>query len=101
MLALAFGCAWCAYIIGNMLPPIGDVISHSTWKIILVTSVGVIFSFTRIRNYEGAGASKLGTVMLYLLIGVIGANADLVKVIEYPALFGMGLTLISIHILLL
>ncbi len=101
MLALAFGCAWGAYQLGNLLPPIGDVISHSTWKIILVTSVGVIFSFTKVRNYEGAGASKLGAVLLYLLIGVIGANADLIKVFEYPLLFAMGLTWISIHIIVL
>ncbi len=47
------------------------------------------------------GASKLGTVMLYLLIGVIGAAADLREVIQYPYLFAMGLTWISVHIIIM
>ncbi len=101
MLALAFGGAWLAYVLGNLLPEIGDIISHSTWKIILITSLGVGFSFTKIKNYEGAGASKLGTVMLYLLIGVIGANADLKQVMEYPYLFAMGLVWITVHVIVL
>lgn len=101
MLALAFGFSYLAYVLGNALPNIGDIISHSTWKVILITTVGVGLSFTPIKNYEGAGASKLGTVMLYLLIGVIGASANLKAVMEYPALFGMGLTWIAIHLLIL
>jgi uncharacterized membrane protein len=101
MLALAMGGAWAAYLLGNLLPELGTVISHTTWKVILITTLGVIFSFTKVRNYEGAGASKLGTVMLYLLIGVIGANADLRAVIEYPALFAMGITWILIHVIIM
>ena len=101
MLALAFGGAYIAYLLGNALPPIGDIISHSTWKVIIITSMGVGLSFTPIKNYEGAGASKLGTVMLYLLIGVIGASANLKAVMEYPALFGMGMTWLAIHLLIL
>jgi uncharacterized membrane protein len=98
LLGLAFGCSYLAYLLGNVLPPIGDVISHSTWKVILITSMGVGLSFTPVKNYEGAGASKLGTVMLYLLIGVIGASANLRAVMEYPALFAMAITWLAIHL---
>jgi uncharacterized membrane protein len=101
MLALAFGGSYIAYLLGNALPNIGDIISHSTWKVIIITTLGVGLSFTPIKNYEGAGASKIGTVMLYLLIGVIGASANLKAVMEYPALFGMGLTWLAIHLLIL
>ena len=101
MLALAFGGAYLAYVLGNALPAVGDIISHSTWKVIIITTMGVGLSFTPIKKYEGAGASKLGTVMLYLLIGVIGASANLKAVMEYPALFGMGLTWLAIHLLIL
>ncbi len=100
IMALAFGGAWVAYLLGNMLPEIGDIISHTTWKVIIITTLGVIFSFTKVRNLEGAGASKLGTVMLYLLIGVIGAAADLREVVQYPYLFAMGITWILIHIII-
>lgn len=98
MLALAFGLSYLAYIAGNALPNVGNIISHSTWKVIIITTLGVIFSFTPIRKYEGAGASKLGSVMLYLLIGVIGASANLRAVFEYPALFAMGITWLLIHL---
>ena len=101
IMALAFGGAWGAYLLGNALPEIGDIISHTTWKVIIITTLGVIFSFTKVRNLEGAGASKLGTVMLYLLIGVIGAAADLKEVIQYPYLFAMGLTWILVHIIIM
>ena len=101
IMALAFGGAWLAFLLGEALPEFGDIISHTTWKIIIITTLGVIFSFTKVRNLEGAGASKLGTVMLYLLIGVIGAAADLREVVKYPYLFAMGLTWISIHIIIM
>ena len=101
IMALAFGGAWVAYLLGNALPEIGDIISHTTWKVIIITTLGVIFSFTKVRNLEGAGASKLGTVMLYLLIGVIGAAADLREVIQYPYLFAMGITWILVHIIIM
>ncbi len=101
LFALAFGGSFIAFKLGNFLPGIGEIISHSTWKVIIITSMGVAFSFTKIKNYEGAGASKLGTVMLYLLIGVIGASADLKAIFEYPMLFAMSLTWISIHVILM
>ncbi|MEA1986314.1 MAG: DUF819 family protein [Candidatus Marinimicrobia bacterium] len=101
LFALAFGGSFLAYKLGNILPEIGEIVSHSTWKVIIITSMGVAFSFTKIKNYEGAGASKLGTLMLYLLIGVIGASADLRAIFEYPMLFAMGLTWIGIHVALM
>ena len=98
MIAMAFGCTWIAAQLGNVLPEIGSIISHGTWKIILITTFGVIFSFTPIRNFEGAGASKIGSLFLYILIGTIGANADVVKVLSYPYLFFTGAVWIIIHI---
>ncbi len=98
IMMLAIGGSWLAYLAGQALPPIGEIISHTTWTVILITSAGVVLSFTKVKNLEGAGASKVGTVMLYLLIGVIGAHADLAAIIEYPMLFGMGIAWISVHI---
>ncbi|MCF7790661.1 MAG: DUF819 family protein [Victivallales bacterium] len=98
MVSMAFLCTWIAAQLGNLLPELGSVISHGTWKIILITTIGVIFSFTPIRNFEGAGASKIGTLFLYILIGTIGANADVIKVFTYPYLFFTGVVWILIHI---
>ena len=76
-------------------------LAGSTWKFIIVTAVGVVLSFTRARNLEGAGASKLGSVMIYLLVTCIGASADFAKIIEAPALIVMGFVWIAFHIIML
>ena len=77
------------------------IISGFTWTVILVTTVGVTLSFTRARDLEGAGASKVGTVMLYLLVASIGAQADLTAIVRAPAFVVMGFVWISIHIAIL
>ena len=101
MLGGTFAITWIAMKIGNIIPEIGTIISHSTWRLIIITTVGVALSFTKIKNYDGAGASKIGSVLLYMLIGVIGAGANVKEVINYPLLFGMGITWIAIHVIIM
>ena len=101
ILALAFLGSWLSYQAGILLPDIGDMISSTTWKFIIVTGAGVVLSFTRARNLEGAGASKLGTVMIYLLVACIGASADFVEIAENPALIKMGFIWMAIHVVVL
>ena len=55
---------------------VARVLDATAWKFILVTTLGLLLSFTPVRNLEGAGASRMGTVMLYLLVACIGARAD-------------------------
>ncbi len=71
------------------------------WLITLATLFGIIFSFTKIRNYEGAGASKLGSVFIYILVATIGMKMDLAEIIKNPGLIFIGLIWMSIHALLL
>ncbi len=60
------------------------------WLIVLATTGGVILSFTRARNLEGAGASKLGTVCIFILVATIGLQMDIMAVLEHPGLFLVG-----------
>jgi uncharacterized membrane protein len=76
-------------------------VSASTWKYIIVTALGVLLSFTPARSLEGAGASKVGSVMIYLLVACIGASADFAKILEAPALILMGFVWMAIHIVVL
>jgi uncharacterized membrane protein len=57
----------------------------------------LILSFTGARKLEGAGASKIGSVMLYVLVATIGMQMDLSALLERPWLFVLGLIWISIH----
>ena len=51
-----------AIAVGDRLPAVGDptIISPATWAILIVVTVGLSLSFTRLRNLESAGASKIG-----------------------------------------
>ncbi|MCP4246884.1 MAG: DUF819 family protein [bacterium] len=73
-------------------------VSSGTWKYIIVTALGVLLSFTRARNLEGAGASKMGSLMIYLLVACIGASANFARIVEAPALILMGAIWIATHI---
>jgi uncharacterized membrane protein len=71
--------------------------SEFFWIVVIATTIGVLLSITPARRLEGIGASKIGTVLLYILIASIGMHMDLRAVLTNPALFGVGVTWILIH----
>jgi uncharacterized membrane protein len=71
------------------------------WLIVLATTFGLALSFTPARRLEGAGASKIGTVCIYLLVATIGLQMDLRSVVKYPGLFLVGTIWMLFHVLLL
>jgi uncharacterized membrane protein len=95
--AIALGSTAVATYLAGFLPDIGNIIKHFTWIVIIVTTIGMTLSFTRVRNYEGAGASAVGSVFLYLLITTIGASAEFAKVLDAPALVAVGAVWMLFH----
>lgn len=71
------------------------------WLISIATIIGVLLSFTKAKNYEGAGASKIGSVFIYILVATIGMKMDLGKILENPLLILIGIVWMAIHALLL
>lgn len=71
------------------------------WMISLTTIVGVLLSYTNIRKYEGAGASKIGSVFIYILVASIGMKMDLTLIFENQLLIVIGLVWMLIHAVLL
>lgn len=67
------------------------------WITLAATTIGLALSFTRARNLEGAGASKVGSLMLYVLVATIGMQMDLGALLERPWLFVLGLIWIAFH----
>ncbi|SDE08053.1 Uncharacterized membrane protein [Pricia antarctica] len=67
------------------------------WMVVLATALGIGLSFTKAKNYEGAGASKIGGVFIYILVATIGMKMDLGRVLENPGLLAVGFVWISIH----
>ncbi len=103
MLAVGFGGGYLCIVIGQRLPVLGDptIISHTTWAVLLVTTLGLALSFTPISRIEEAGGSRVGYLALYLLLTAIGAQADLRQILEVPLYLAVGVVWISIHAALL
>ena len=103
ILGLGFGAAAVCIWVGDKLPLLGDptIISHTTWTVVLVTSLGLALSFTPVRCLEQVGASRAGYLALYLMLTAIGAQADLKKVVEVPLYLLVGVIWLGIHIAVL
>lgn len=71
------------------------------WIVVIATTSGMILSFTRARSLEGVGASRIGTVFLYMLVASIGMKMNLHSVVDSPGLYLIGLIWISFHAVLL
>ena len=107
IVAIGFGIGGLSHFIADWLAPwIAQVApglerlsltSQFFWVVVLATTGGLLLSFTRARELEGAGASSIGSVMLYVLIATIGMGMDLGAVVERPGLFALGGIWIAIH----
>ena len=75
--------------------------SQFFWMISIATAIGIGLSFTKLKNYEGAGASKIGSVFIYILVATIGMKMDLSKVVDNPGLIVIGIVWMLIHVILL
>lgn len=67
------------------------------WMVVFATTIGLILSFTPARKLEGAGASRVGSAMLYVLVATIGMHMDIGALLEEPWFFALGLIWISVH----
>lgn len=68
------------------------------WLIVFATTFGLILSFTKARNLEGIGASKLGTVFIFMLVATIGMSMDIREITKNPAIFLVGGIWMLIHV---
>lgn len=71
------------------------------WMITIATFVGIGLSFTKARDYEGIGASKIGSVFIYILVATIGMKMDLGSILDEPKLMLIGVIWMTIHASLL
>ncbi|MBO0324224.1 DUF819 family protein [Muricauda sp. CAU 1633] len=67
------------------------------WMVVFATIIGIGLSFTKAKNYEGAGASKIGGMLVYVLVATVGMKMDLSRIAENPGLIIVGFVWITIH----
>jgi uncharacterized membrane protein len=71
------------------------------WIVVIATTGGLILSFTRARELEGAGASTLGSLLLYVLVASIGMKMDIMAIFQNPGLFLVGVIWMLVHVTIL
>ncbi|RSC93383.1 DUF819 family protein [Tenacibaculum singaporense] len=114
MLAIAFGTVGFGHFAGAYLSDIFASITASMesqtwrnifsflgsnffWLISISTIAAVVLSFTKAKNYEGAGASKIGSIFIYVLVATIGMKMDLTLIFDNVGLIAIGLVWMAIH----
>ena len=73
------------------------------WLVVFSTTFGLILSFTRARKLEGVGATRWGSVFIYVLVATIGMKMDLAQIFDKDnlGLFVIGLTWMLVHVIVL
>lgn len=116
--AIAFGSVGIAHLCASFLAPYFDGVVASIenlttrniftflgssffWMISISTLIAILLSFTKAKNYEGAGASKFGSVFIYILVATIGMKMDLTLIFDNMGLIAIGVIWMTIHALML
>lgn len=89
--------AWIASLPAEWRLQDYSLTSSFFWIVVYATTIGLLLSFTRARSLEGAGASTIGSAMLYILVATIGMHMDLNALLDRPWLFLLGLIWIAVH----
>jgi len=81
----------------RQMAPMVSVLTGATLGILLVTSLGIILSFTRVGQLERFGASRIGYGMLFLMLPAFGAQADLRVLGAAMGFAAVALTMVAFH----
>jgi uncharacterized membrane protein len=106
ILGVAFGIVSVSHFFGedlaiffeNSFGPESPFASSFFWLVVISTTGGLLLSLTKLRSYEGAGASKLGSVFIYILVATIGMKMELHEAIKEPMLIVVGIVWMLVHV---
>ena len=76
---------WLADVIASWLPEIKPYVDAGTWRILVVTTVGIALSFTPAKSIPGSHAFAMALV--YLFVARMGAIAELTGVADQAVPF--------------
>ena len=80
---------------------LNSLLSPFFWLIVISTTVGLACSFTRLKEVEGLGASKMGSVFIYILVATIGMKMNIAEIFSNLGLFAVGGLWMLIHVAIL
>ncbi|WP_137222662.1 MULTISPECIES: DUF819 domain-containing protein [Shewanella] len=107
IVAIGFGVTGFAHFAADFLGPFFEanypwtedysLTSKFFWLVVIVTTVGLGLSFSPVRHLEAAGASKVASAFLYILVATIGLHMDVSKIMDTPIYFLIGIVWMLIH----
>jgi uncharacterized membrane protein len=93
--AIALGVIWASKLIAPLLPVIENVLSTSTWLILLVTTFSLLLSVTRVRDIPGS--QNIAMAIIYMFVAGMGARAALEGLSQAPWFVLGAFIWIAIH----
>lgn len=78
-----------------------SLLSSFFWLVVIATTVGLVLSFTRLRDLEGIGASRWASIFIYVLVATIGMHMALGDVLNNLGLFAIGGIWMLVHVAIL
>ena len=101
--AIAIGVTWFASGLAEIIfakqsiayPNLNVVLSQSTWRILLITTIALSLSTTAVAKLPNATA--MGTAMIYVFVAGMGAQASVAGFAQAPAFLLGAFIWISIH----
>jgi uncharacterized membrane protein len=107
MVAIGFGITGLAHLAADWLAPFFaanypwtedySLTSQFFWLVVIVTTIGLALSFSPVRHLEAAGASKVASAFLYILVATIGLHMDISQIFEVPMYFLVGIVWMLVH----
>lgn len=107
IVAIGFGVTGFAHFAADFLGPFFEanypwtedysLTSKFFWLVVIVTTVGLGLSFSPVRHLEAAGASKIASAFLYILVATIGLHMDVSKIMDTPIYFLVGIVWMLVH----
>lgn len=114
LMGVAFGGVALAHFLTDIITPwmtnhsdwlnsvrLNSLYSDFFWLIVIVTTFGLLLSITKARKLEGLGASKWGSVFIYILVATIGMKMNLRDVFSNLSLFSVGIIWMLVHVIIL
>jgi uncharacterized membrane protein len=75
LLVLGFTCTWVSQTVSVKLPEIDPVLTAASWRILLITTMGLLLSLTPARRIPAS--HEVAMALLYIFIANMGAKADI------------------------
>lgn len=96
LLVLGFVCTWAAEILSAKLPELQPILTASTWKILLITTMGLLLSLTPARHIPAS--HELAMALVYIFVANMGARADISGLTASAGWFILGCYIwIAVH----